>query len=165
MFTCYFWRFIIFSEVAPQTCLGACVLKWRWDLPPVCQIYCMCSCCQNSARLSGQAGTKYSTANCSILVAFCVWFLLHSCEGRGSQTPPAIWVTSGTITWWSWGFILILGGRERPVHGPTPAEVTWKLSIYFTGLWARPYLSYSSQMIYEAISAAALKELDEHFAS
>lgn len=94
-----------------------------------------------------------------------MWFLLHSCEGRGSQTLPAIWVTSGPALWWSRGFIPVLGGRGRPAYGPTLAEVTWKLSIYFAGLWARPYLSYSSQMIYEAISAAALEELDEHFAS
>lgn len=42
------------------------------------------------------------------------------------------------------------------------AEVSGKLSTDFGGLWIKPYLSYSSQLIYEAV--AALKELDERFA-
>lgn len=48
--------------------------------------------------------------------------------------------------------------------GPELAEVSGKLSTDFNGLWLKPYLSYSSQMIYETVSVEALKELDERFA-
>lgn len=43
-------------------------------------------------------------------------------------------------------------------------EVSGKLSVDFSGFWIKTYLSYSNQMIYEAVLVAALKELDERFA-
>lgn len=84
---------------------------------------------------TGKPRTKHGSVNCSSLLAFYMWVVLHRCKGRGNQTLPAVWVT-GCAT----SLELLWGGAEASscslvAEGDLCMGLSWlKLSIAFSGL-------------------------------